>query len=110
MRSQTSRGVPEWSGDKDSYMGSPYSVTRNVRGLSVLYRDHRKGSGGPPGGSTCPGGPYGLYVEGNQPLSGLGAIPLGPMRLGLGGNPKGGAPWLGGQAPSPWPPPPLDII
>ena len=68
-------------------------------GLSVLYRDHRRGSGGPPGGSTCPGGPYGLYVEGNQPLSGLGAIPLGPMRLGFGGTLKGGAPLaLGGKA------------
>ena len=44
-------------------------------GLLVLYRDHRRGSGGPPEGSTCPGGPYGLYVEGNQPLSGLGATP-----------------------------------
>ena len=73
-------------------------------GLPELYRDHRRGSGGLPGGSTCPGGPYGLYVEGNQLLSGLGAIPLGPMRLGLGGgDPKGGAPLgLGGK-----PPPPL---
>ena len=53
-------------------------------GLSVLYRDHRKGSGGPPGGSTCPGGPYGLCMERDQPLSGLGASPLGPMHLGFG--------------------------
>ena len=70
-------------------------------GLPVLYRDHQRGSGGPPGGSTCPGGPYGLYMEGNQPLSGLGAIPLGPMRLGLGGNPKGGAPLAWGASPLP---------
>ena len=50
-----------------------------------MYRDHRKGPGGPPGGATCPGGPRGLKVEGNQPLVGWGA-PLGPppMRLGLG--------------------------
>ena len=41
-------------------MGSPYSVVGSVRGFIVLYRDHRKGSEGPPGGSTCPGGPYGL--------------------------------------------------
>ena len=32
--------------------------------------------------------------------------PLGPMRLGLGGTLKGAPPWLGGQVPSPWPPPP----
>ena len=63
-----------------------------------MYRDHRRGSGGPPGGSTCPGGPYGLYVEGNQPLSGLGAIPLGPMRLGLGGTLKGAPPLAWGAS------------
>ena len=63
-----------------------------------MYRDHRRGSGDPPGGSTCPGGPYGLYVERDQPLSGLGASPLGPMHLGFGGTLKGGRPpCLGGQ-------------
>ena len=79
-----------------------------------MYRDHRKGPGGPPGGATYPGGPCGLKVEGNQPLVGWGA-PLGPppMRLGLG--------TLGGSSPLPWgarqpfPPPlgrrpPLDLI
>ena len=50
-----------------------------------MYRDHRKGPGGPPGGATCPGGPRGLKVEGNQPLMGWGAtLGLPPMRLGLG--------------------------
>ena len=60
-----------------------------------MYRDHRKGPGGPPGGPTCPGGPRGLKVEGNQPLVGWGA-PLGPfpIRLGLG--------TLGGSCPLPW--------
>ena len=50
-----------------------------------MYRDHRKGPGGPPGGATYPGGPRGLKVEGNQPLGGWGT-PLGPppMCLGLG--------------------------
>ena len=75
MRSLMSRGVPEWSGGKDLYMGSHHTVTGIIRGLLVLYRDHRRGSGGPPGGSTCPGGPYGLNMEGNQPLGGLGAKP-----------------------------------
>ena len=77
-----------------------------------MYRDHRKGPRGPPGGATCPRGPRGLKVEGNQPLVGWGA-PLGPppMRLGLG--------TLGGASPLPWgarhplfptwPPPPLEI-
>ena len=61
-----------------------------------MYRDHRKGPGGPPGGATYPGGPHGLKWEGNQPLVGWGA-PLGPppMRLGLG--------TLGwGASPLPW--------
>ena len=60
MRSRTSRGIPEWSGGKDLYMGSPVLVTGQVSGSPVLYRDHRKGPGGPPGGATCPGGAHGL--------------------------------------------------
>ena len=48
--------------------------------------------------------------RGNQPLEGW-APPFGPMCLGLGGNPKGGAPpLLGGQAPSLAAAPPLDLI
>ena len=103
MRSRTSRGVPEVK----IYIWEVVKRTPGSFGvIPVLYRGHRKGSGGPPGGSTCPGGPYGLYVEGNQPLSGLGAIPPRAHAPRVGGNPKGGAPLLGGQAPSPWPPPP----
>ena len=30
-----------------------------------MYRDHRKGPGGPPGGATYPGGPHKLKWEGN---------------------------------------------
>ena len=53
----------------------------------------------------------GCMEKGTSP-SGLGRhTPLGPMRLGLGGNPKGGAPLLGEQAPLPLAaPPPLDLI
>ena len=48
-----------------------------------MYRDHRKGPGGPPGGATYPGGPHWLKWEGNQPLVGW-CAPLGPpLRLGL---------------------------
>ena len=64
-----------------------------------MYRDHRKGPGGPPGGATYPGGPHGLKWEGNQPLVGWGA-PLGPPPAPRVGNPRGGGrpTWLGGQA------------
>ena len=76
MRSRTSRGVPEWSGGKDLYMGSCHADTGKFRGISVLYRGHRRDSGGPPGGGTSPGGPYGLYEEGIQPKVGWGATSL----------------------------------
>ena len=67
-----------------------------------MYRDHRKGPGGPPGGATYPGGPRGLKVEGNQPLVGWGA-PLGASPHGLGLGTLGGSfPLaLGGKAPLP---------
>ena len=48
-----------------------------------MYRDHRKGPGGPPGGATYPGGPRGLKWEGNQTLVGWCAPPWPPLRLGL---------------------------
>src|SRR3954469_8111446 len=44
MRSRTSRGVPEWSGGKDLYMGSPVLVTGKVL-------DFIGNVPGPPGGS-----------------------------------------------------------
>ena len=47
--------------------------------IPVLYRGHRKGSGGPPGGATPPGGPHGLRGAGSQPLVGCPhPPPLGP--------------------------------
>ena len=65
-----------------------------------MYRDHRKGPGGPPGGATYPGGPRGLKWEGNQPLVGW-APPMGLPPAPRVGNPRvGGAPLaLGGKSP-----------
>ena len=77
MRSRTSRGVPEWSGGKELYIESAISAIGTSFGVTVLYRDHRKGPGGPPGGATYPGGPHELKWEGNQPLVGW-CAPLGP--------------------------------
>ena len=75
-------------------------------GISVLYRGHRRGSGGPPGGATSSGGPYGLYGEGNQPKWAGAPHPPRAHAPRVGGETlKGAPPLLGGQAPSPWPPP-----
>ena len=72
------------------------------RGHPVLYRDHRKGPGGPPGGATYPGGPRGLNWEGNQPLVGWCAPPWAPPAPRVGNPRVGGAPLaLGGWCP--WP-------
>ena len=99
MRSRTSRGVLEWSGGKDLYMGSHHTVTGIIRGFTDIVPGPLEGFRGSTGRVHLPGGPYGLCVERDQPLSGLGASPLGPMRLGFGRTLKGGAPLaLGGKA------------
>ena len=41
------------------------------RVLSLTYRDHREGPGGPPSGATCPRRLRGPCVGGDQPLGGL---------------------------------------
>ena len=75
MISQTSRGVPEWSGGKDLYMGSPVLVTAKVSGAIGNVPGPPEGSGGPPGGATSPRGLRGPIVGRDQPLSGLGRLP-----------------------------------
>ena len=92
MRSRTSRGVPEWSGGKDLYMGSPVLVTGKVSVKSVMYRDHREGPGGPPGGATGPRGLRGPSMGRDQPLGGLVRLPQGAQGAGRG---EGAAPPLG---------------
>src|SRR4051812_29759197 len=112
MRSGTSRGVPEWSGGEDLYMGSCHTDTGKFRGHTGIVP-------GPPErfrGSTLRGQHSrraSWASRGREPPPvGLGAPPsLGPMRLGLGGNPSGGAPlaW-GASPPSLAAAPPLDLI
>src|SRR4051812_5681920 len=48
MRSWTSREVPKWSGGKDLYMEVVVRTPESLGGISVLYRGHRRGTGGPP--------------------------------------------------------------
>ena len=49
MRSRTSRGVPEWSGGKDLYMGSHHTVTGSVRGYAGIVPGPPKGFRGSTG-------------------------------------------------------------
>ena len=72
-----------------------------------MYRDHRKGPGGPPGGATYPGGPHGMMWEGNQPIVGWCAPPWAPLRLLLETLGWGVPPLALGGTPPPWLPPPL---
>ena len=109
MRSRMSRGVPEWFEDKDLYMGSLVSVTRIVSGVIGIVPGPPKGFRGSTGRVHLPRRALWAEYRGEPaPRCAGRQTPQGPMRLGLGGNPKGGAPpLLGGQALPPWPPPPL---
>ena len=49
MRSRTSRGVPEWSGGKYLYMGSPVLVTGKVSGVIGIAPGPPEGSRGSTG-------------------------------------------------------------
>ena len=101
MRSRTSRGVSEWSGDEDLYMGSPYSVAGSVRGYIGIVPGPPKGFRGSTGRVHLPRRALWDEYRGEPAPRWAGRqTPLGPMCLGLGGNPKGGAPLgLGGKPP-----------
>ena len=49
MRSRTSRGVPEWSGGEDFYIGSPVSATEKVSGVTGIVPGPSEGSRGSTG-------------------------------------------------------------
>ena len=99
MRSRTSRGVPEWSGDENLYMGSPYSVAVSVRGYIGIVPGPPKGFRGSTGRVHLPQRALWAEYRGEPAPRWAGRqTPLGPMRLGLGGNPKGGAPLAWGAS------------
>ena len=49
MRSRMSQGVPEWSGGKDLYIGSPVSATGKVSGVTGIVPGPPEGSRGSTG-------------------------------------------------------------
>ena len=87
MRSRTSRGVPEWSGGEDLYMGGCHADTEKFRGHIGIVPGPPEGFRGSTGrGHPSRGGHMGCVGQEPAP-GGLGVPPLGPMRLGLGGKP-----------------------
>ena len=113
MRSRTSRGVPEWSGGKDLYMGSPVSATGKVSGVTGIVPGPPEWSRGSTGwGHLSRRAPW--AESGREPApSGLGRPPWASPHAPRVGNPRGGSsplPW-GARQPLPplWPPPPLEI-
>ena len=109
MRSRTSRGVPEWSGGKDLYMGSPVSGIGTSFGVIGIVPGPPEGSRGSTGwGHLSRRAPW--AESGREPaLSGLGRPPWASPHAPRVGNPRvGGAPpGLGGTPPLGRRPPPL---
>ena len=84
MRSRTSRGVPEWSGGKDLYMGSPVSAIGTSFGVIGIVPGPPEGSRGSTGwGHLSRRAPW--AEVGRKPAhSGLGLPPwASPLCLGL---------------------------
>ena len=112
MRSRTSRGVPEWSGGKDLYMGSLVLVAGKVSRIIGIVPGVPKGVRRSTKGSTCPGGPHGLWGVRLGLYGPREPAPRGPCakREGKGRVLKGEGtsevPW-GGRTP-PWPHPSLE--
>src|SRR3954469_9085519 len=107
MRSRTSRGVPEWSGGKELYIGSAILAIGTSFGVIGIVPGPPEGSRGPPGGATCFGGHMGLrgcalaHLGQGEPAPRAHA----PRKLGGGrvqrGEGTSEVPWGG------WTPPPL---
>ena len=100
MRSRTSRGVPEWSGGEELYIGSPVSATGKVSGVTGIVPGPPEGSWGSTGwGHLSRRAPW-AEVGGEPAPGGLVRPSFGPpLRLGLETLGVGAPPtWLGGQA------------
>ena len=92
MRSRTSRGVPEWSGGKDLYIGSPVSAIGTSFGVIGIVPGPPEGSRGPTGWGHLPRGATWAVGGAPWPTWAKGTSPKRPMRLGnpRGKSPKGG--------------------
>ena len=101
MRSRTSRGVSEWSGGEELYIGSPVSATGKVSRVTGIVPGPPEGSRGSTGwGYLSQRSPWAEVGGGTSPWW-AGAPPLGlSLHLGLETLGVGGAPLdLGGKFP-----------
>jgi hypothetical protein len=104
MRSRTSRGVPEWSGGKDLYMGSPVSGIGTSFGVIGIVPGPPEGPRGSTGwGHLSRRAPW--AESGGEPApNGLGRHFGPPPHAPRVGNPRGGASPLPWGARHPFPP------
>src|SRR3954471_24715449 len=128
MRSRTSRGVPEWSGGKDLYMGSLILVARKVSHFIGIVPGVPKGVRGSTGGVHLPRGATWAVGGVRWPIWAKGTSPKRPMRQDIrkrGESSKGKAPprclgedgllppwphpFLGGRGKAAPPPSPLPL-
>ncbi len=99
MRSRTSRGVPEWSGGEDRYIGRRVLESGIVPGVPGYGQHVRKGFRRP---RQALGGLMGQGEGANQPTKGL-CAPPNPSHVtwrGGGASPRAATPpGLGGKFP-----------
>ena len=101
MRSQTPRGVSEWSGGEDLYMGSCHAITGNIRGYTGIVPGPPEGFRGSIGRVHLPRRAL-WAVGGREPApKWAGRHPPRAHAPRVGGNPKGGAPLAWGASPLP---------
>ena len=111
MRSRTSRGVPEWSGGKELYIGSAISAIGTSFGVTGIVPGPPEGSRGPTGWGHLPRGATWAVGGAPWPTWAKGTSPKRPMRLGnpRGKSPQGGRHLRGAlgrmdSSPPTWPP------
>ena len=105
MRSRTSRGVPEWSGGKELYIGSAISGIGTSFGVIGIVPGPPEGSRGSTGWGHmgCRGCALAYMGQGHQPQEAH-----APRVQGREESQRGKAPsrCLGKEGFLPWPPPP----
>ena len=97
MRSRMSRGVPEWSGGKELYIGSAISGIRTSFGVTGIVPGPPEGSRGSTGWGHLSRGATWAVGGAPWPIWAKGTSPKRPMRLGFtkGKSPTSGRHLLG---------------